>query len=327
MPVDSGTQPPWESPILAPMSQDESALRALARARDGVVAWHEARAAGFTPRSIATRVNRGAWSRVGQALVIHDIHQPGDPAEAWLLHLHCGRASVVSGPLAARLQGWAVVGTDHLVINPQPVAPPPGYDVKVLRRADPAARRFDDLPPLAPRRDALADILVSRSTQGARDLLDQALQRRWIATEDLEHVISERSGPGRRGQPRLRELYGRAAGGSRSEAEQRMGLLLTQTPGHWIANCPVLGEQGQILAEIDFADPVLKVAIEVDGRAFHSDRQSFERDRERQNLLVTLGWVVLRFTWERIVNDPEGVIAEVASVCAAATLRIRAQSA
>lgn len=313
--------------MLTPMPLDESALRELARARDGIVSWHEARAAGFTWRSIATRVNRGAWSRVGQALVIHDIHRPGDPAAAWLLHLHCGQSSVVSGPIAARLQGWAVAGADHLVVNSRPVAPPPGYDVKVLRRADPAVTRSDDLPPLAPRRDALADILMSRSPQGARDLLDQALQRRWITAADLEHMIGERSGPGRRGQPRFRELYARAAGGSRSEAEQRMGRLLTQAPGHWIANYPVLGEHGQILAEIDFADPVLKVAIEVDGRAFHSDRQSFERDRERQNLLVTLGWVVLRFTWERIVNDPEGVLAEVARARASATRRIRAQSA
>lgn len=106
-----------------------------------------------------------------------------------------------------------------------------------------------------------------------------------------------------------------------------MGLLLTGAPGHWIANYPILGEHGQVLAEIDFADPLLKIAIEVDGRAFHSDRQSFERDRERQNMLVVLGWVVLRFTWERIVNDPEGVLAEIATACTVARHRIRAQTA
>lgn len=106
-----------------------------------------------------------------------------------------------------------------------------------------------------------------------------------------------------------------------------MGLLLAGAPGHWIANYPILGEHGQVVAEIDFANPQLKIAIEVDGRAFHSDRHSFERDRARQNMLVIEGWVVLRFTWERIVNDPEGVLAEVASAYAAALLRIRAQTA
>lgn len=309
------------------MALDETPLRELARGRDGLVSWREARAAGFTWRSIATRVDRGAWSRAGQALVILDLHRPGDRSTAWLLHLHCGPASIVSGPIAARLQGWAVTGSDHLVINPLPVAPPPGYNIKVLRRGNPATREVEGLPPLVPRTDALADTLISRSLRGASDLLDYALQRRWITAEDLEHVIGERSGPGRRGQKRLRELHARAASGSRSQAEQQMALLLAQTPGGWIANYPVLGEHGQVVAEIDFADPALKIAIEVDGRAFHSDRHSFERDRERQNMLVVRGWVVLRFTWERIVNDPEGVLAEVASACAAARLRIRAQTA
>lgn len=309
------------------MALDETRLRELARGRDGLVSWQEARAAGFTWRSIATRVDRGAWSRAGQALVIHDVHRPGDRSTAWLLHLHCGPASIVTGPIAARLQGWAIAGTDHLVINPSPVASPPGYDVKVLRRGDPARIEAEGLPPLAPRRDALTDTLISRSPQSASDLLDHALQRRWITAEDLEQVISERSGPGRRGQKRLQELHKRAASGSRSQAERRMGLLLAGAPGHWIANYAILGEHGQVVAEIDFANPQLKIAIEVDGRAFHSDRHSFERDRARQNMLVIEGWVVLRFTWERIVNDPEGVLAEVASAYAAALLRIRAQTA
>ena len=92
--------------------------------------------------------------------------------------------------------------------------------------------------------------------------------------------------------------------------------LLARSSGSWIPNYTVRDEHGRILAEIDFADPELKIAIEVDGRAFHSDRRSFERDRERQNMLVTRGWIVLRFTWERLVNDPEGVLAEVAAVLA-----------
>ena len=95
----------------------------------------------------------------------------------------------------------------------------------------------------------------------------------------------------------------------------------------WVANYAIHGEDGRIIAEIDFANPALKIAIEVDGRAFHSDRQSFERDRERQNMLVLRGWIVLRFTWERLVNDPEGVLAEVIAACDEGLLRLRAHTA
>jgi len=310
------------------MTLDETPIRELARERDGLVSWREARAHGFTWRSIATRVQRGAWARIGHALVIHDLHRPGDRATAWLLHLHCGPASAVSGPIAARLQGWTLAGADNLVINPQPVAPPPGHSLRVLRRADPIRANVEGLPPLVPRVDALVDTLTARSPQGARDLLDHALQRRWITPVDLERVMLERSGPAPRGQKRLRELYERATTGSRSQAEQRMGLLISRIGEKgWISNYPVRDEAGRIVAEIDFAHPGLKIAIEVDGRAFHSGRQSFERDRERQNMLVVRGWVVLRFTWERIVNDPDGVLAEIAAACAVARQRIRAQTA
>jgi very-short-patch-repair endonuclease len=96
-----------------------------------------------------------------------------------------------------------------------------------------------------------------------------------------------------------------------------MGALLERTRGNWIANYAVRDEHGRVLAEIDFADPHLMIAVEVDGRAFHSDRRSFERDRKRQNMLTLRGWTVLRFTWERIVSDPAGVMAEVLAATSA----------
>ena len=42
---------------------------------------------------------------------------------------------------------------------------------------------------------------------------------------------------------------------------------------------------------IDFADPVRKIGVEVDGRAWHKDR---EKDDTRQKELESLGWKILR---------------------------------
>lgn len=291
-------------------------LRAIALPRHGVVSRGEALAAGFSYDAINRRIASGQWARRGRALVIRDVYRQGDRATGWTLHLHTGPDSLVSGPLALRVQGWEVRGDDHIVVNPQDVCAEIDLDVRVSRRTSLKRVRLSGYPPLVPKLDALADTLISRSSRGSRDLIDLALQRRWIDSVDLDLMIAERSGPGRRGQRRLQELRDRAASGSRSEAEQRMGQILARTGKSWVANYVVRGEHGQILAEIDFANPALKIAIEVDGRAFHSDRQSFERDRERQNMLVIHGWIVLRFTWERLINDPEGVLAEIASVLA-----------
>jgi very-short-patch-repair endonuclease len=302
------------------MPGDIEPLRALAAARDGVISRDEALRAGFTYYAIRNRIDRGVWGRVGRALFIRDLFRQGDTATAWILHVHAGPLSSVTGPLALRLLGWTVAGEDHLITNPNDVQASIELRVKILRRSVAQHVHLPGLPPLVPRLEALADTLVSRSAPAARNLLDHALQQRWIGPNDLRTVLVARGGPGPRGQKRLREMCDRAASGSRSEAEQRMAALLKRVGGTWVPNHTIHDEQGQVLAEIDFAHLELKIAIEVDGRAFHSDRCSFERDRERQNMLVLRGWVVLRFTWDRLVNDPEGVIAEVL----AAGARVRA---
>ena len=44
---------------------------------------------------------------------------------------------------------------------------------------------------------------------------------------------------------------------------------------------------------IDFANPVAKVGIECDGRAYHTDK---ERDMKRQAVLESNGWTIYRIT-------------------------------
>jgi very-short-patch-repair endonuclease len=62
---------------------------------------------------------------------------------------------------------------------------------------------------------------------------------------------------------------------------------------------------------IDFAYPELLLAIETDGYAWHGDREAFDRDRERDNELQTLGWRVLRFTYAMLRWEPERVVATI----------------
>jgi very-short-patch-repair endonuclease len=52
--------------------------------------------------------------------------------------------------------------------------------------------------------------------------------------------------------------------------------------------------------------------VEVDGFAFHSTRQAFERDRVRDAALQTAGYRVIRFTWRQIVDEPHAVVAQLA---------------
>ena len=65
---------------------------------------------------------------------------------------------------------------------------------------------------------------------------------------------------------------------------------------------------------LDFAWPSHRVAIEADGRRWHSDSRSFEQDRVRQNALAAAGWRVLRVTDRQIRSHPGRVCEEVAEL-------------
>ena len=62
---------------------------------------------------------------------------------------------------------------------------------------------------------------------------------------------------------------------------------------------------------IDVAFRAVKLAIEIDGRLYHSGSDVFETDRWRQNLMILDGWCVLRFTSAMIDERPAEVMATV----------------
>ena len=70
--------------------------------------------------------------------------------------------------------------------------------------------------------------------------------------------------------------------------------------------------------KIDLAFPERKVAVEVDGWAWHVDADRFRADRRKQNALVRAGWDPLRFTWHDLDGHPATVLAEVREALAVA---------
>jgi very-short-patch-repair endonuclease len=98
---------------------------------------------------------------------------------------------------------------------------------------------------------------------------------------------------------------------TRSEAEERF-LALIRRAGlpHPLVNTRHLGY------EIDFLWPEEDVAVEIDGFAFHSTRDRFEDDRERDRRLRAGGITVIRITWRQLEREPEAVLVDVAQALA-----------
>lgn len=69
-------------------------------------------------------------------------------------------------------------------------------------------------------------------------------------------------------------------------------------------------------ARVDLADEELRLVLEADSHEFHSGRKGFDRDCRRYNGLVTRDWLVLRFTWEQVMFEPDVVHRDISDIVA-----------
>lgn len=63
---------------------------------------------------------------------------------------------------------------------------------------------------------------------------------------------------------------------------------------------------------IDLAFPEIKLAIEADGKEYHSNKEQKERDLYRQKRIESLGWVFERFSGTFINRNKEVIAAKIA---------------
>jgi very-short-patch-repair endonuclease len=291
----------------------------VARRQGGAFTAAQAIAAGLTRRQVRYRLDTGRWHPVaGHALSATPRPEPGWPATtlAWAARL-TWPDGIVGGFVAGRLHGFPVeLSTWVLVFVGAKHDPQPGL---VARRFLPPAsqveRRPDGLIITSAVRTALDCLAGAPSQQAASDLYAWLSTRRVIGPGHLEAAV--RHGTGRHGIGTLRRLVHLARDGAVSEAEARMHALLRAAGiDGWAAGVQVSDRHG-LIGVVDLLFAHERVVIEIDGRRAHTDADSFERDRARQNRLVRAGYLVLRYTWRRLHDHPDDVIAEIRAVLAA----------
>jgi very-short-patch-repair endonuclease len=140
------------------------------------------------------------------------------------------------------------------------------------------------------------------------EVIDQALRSR-ATTLALIHRAMELTAVRAANQIR-RQLLLDSRDEPWSEAERLFHRLLREAGiTGWKANQPVVLNGSTCYVDVIFRK--MKLAIEIDGRLFHTGAEVFETDRWRQNLLILDGWCALRFTWTMIEEQPETVLAMV----------------
>jgi hypothetical protein len=287
-----------------------SAVLNLARRQNGLISRRQAIKLGVTDRQLAGLVASGVVVRLHHGILAlagtHRDHAT-DAAAAILLF---GPDVVASHASAAWLQGLIK-------------KPPASVHVTVprscrhrIRGVDchqslvPVARRpFNGIMCTDPVR-TLIDLAACATADQLAAAVDQALAHRLVRLSDLD--VATRGTGRRRGRAHLRRcLLDRGLVGAPTPSVlesrflrdcRRFGLPFPQAE-------VVAGEQGQY--RLDFAYPLIRLAIEVYGYAWHHTPEQLGSDLARQRHLTEQGWTVLAFTWKQLADDPEGVIREI----------------
>lgn len=162
----------------------------------------------------------------------------------------------------------------------------------------------------------LVDLAGSVAFADLRKALAEAEYRGLV---DLGRVEAE-AGPGRPGSAALRAAL----------ARHRPQLAHTLSPleDRFIDFCDAeripLPEVNRTVAGlmVDALWPAERVIVELDGGAAHGSPIAIERDRRRELRLRALGYVVLRYTWGQVTEQPELVAADLRTVLTQAASRV-----
>ncbi|KUH93572.1 hypothetical protein AU190_10055 [Mycolicibacterium acapulense] len=273
------------------------------RRHDGVITLAQAERCGLSKYAIGRRVSAGRWRRCSPGVYFVDDRPFTDAARVRAAVWGYGTQATASGLAAAWWHSLTRFAPEIVEVTvPRNSHHPRRTGIRIRRRD---LTRVDVIERKGLKVTELALTVVEAAVRD-RDgivLMDSALQSR-VELQDLwrAHLRNK----GRYGSPAAGRMLRAASDGARSAAE-RLLIRLLRDAGitGWRTNYPISGYK------VDVAFRVQKVAVEVDGWAFHSDAEVFVKDRNRQNKIALLGWKVLRFTWLDLTQYPERVIAEI----------------
>jgi len=257
----------------------------------------------MSEHAVLRRHRSGQWRRCGPGVYFVNDRPFTDGARIRAAVWSYGPEAAASGLAAAWWLGLTRFAPDVVEVTVPRNSNGRRHEGTRVRRRDLKAADIVEWKDLRVTSLALTVVEAAVRPRGGAKIMDSALQQHvdlralWRA-----HLRNK----GRYGSPAARRLLQAAEDNAHSEAERLLiRLLKANKITGWKANYPVAGYK------VDVGFPQQKVAIEVDGFAFHSDSEDFHQDRRRQNAIALAGWQVLRFTWLDLVEYPDRVIAEI----------------
>lgn len=255
-------------------------------------------------RTLARRLERlaerGALCSVAPGIYLpadrrHDLELRIAAAACW------APTGVLTGTAAARLTFWPDVTVRTITLS-GPIGRRAVPGLVLHREHIPAVLRTAAPVPFQ-------DLTVTVPAVTALDLggegIDRALLAGAATLEEMHEAL--RLTPNRTGNLERRRLLHDSRDEPWSAAE-RLGHAVFRSGGitGWRSNLEV--RCGSALYYVDVGWRHLKLAAEIDGYAYHSDREQFERDRRKWSDLTARGWRIIHLTWNQLHHDPAWVL-------------------
>ena len=299
-----------------PRSSLDAAVAALAARQHGVICHAQLVELGLGTAAIHRRVLNHRLQRLHRG--VYAVGHPGLTLRGHELAavFACGPEAVLSHRSAARLWGLLRSGTGGIEVTaPRTREARAGLTVHTTRCLTAPDRGVVEAIPVTSVARTIVDLAELLGDAWLGRAIHEAEVRRLFDLRAVEEALGRV--PGRRGANRLRRVlagYRPEDHDVASEAERRF-LSLCRVGGLPAPRPALIAGR-----QVDFYWPRARLAVEVDGAAYHHTRRAFHEDRSRDRSLATLGIQVLRVTWTDL-QRPAAVAREIADVYAARCAR------
>ncbi len=279
---------------------------ALAQSQCGVITRRQLLESGVTRETLRWRVGRD-WRLLLPGVYVLQTGLPSLQQRLVAAQLLPGEGAWLGGSTAAALHG---IRSCSVTLPVRILVPAPRKSRRIawvdIRSTsllgEPTVSRGALRLACLPRAvvDAAAEIPHERT---ARALLIEAVQRRLVRLDDLEHWVDAR---GRAGSVRLRRVLDEVAAGAWSVPEADLLALVasSRTLPPPMANPLLAGPSGEALTSPDLWFDDVGMAVLVQSRAFHADGLDWDATVEAGADLSAVRVVVVGVTPAALTRDP-----------------------
>lgn len=288
----------------------DEALGEVAAAQHGMFTTQQARRVGIGQDELSTMVRRRRCARLSRGLyVVAESILQGDDEAA---HLQLAIGGLLLYPDAALSHESALLAHDLPVWRPRPdrahLTRPVAHQVRcehfVIEPWVDSVERSPVGPAVTPDH-AVVQVARDRGIVSGVVAADNALHRGLTTEQRLAEVVALA-----KGWPyasRAESMLALADGRSESVGESRLRVVCVTAGIAVVPQQLVRDAFGVAIARLDLKIRGVKVALEFDGRVKYQDRggQALWEEKQREDGLRALGYVVVRVTWADLENVPK----------------------